>query len=204
MGDNWIRYEVADLLSDGALFIGDGYRAKNREFGPTGLPFARVSNINWGFNFRDVNLFPKKDLGKVGEKISQPGDVVFTSKGSVGRFAFVRETTPKFVYSPQLSFWRVLDRKLIEPRFLFYWMQGEEFRAQVYGLKGQTDMADYVSLRDQRQMYITIPTLPTQRAIAHILGTLDDTIELNRRMNQTLEAMARWVGRVGMVIYIWR
>ena len=32
---------------------------------------------------------------------------------------------------------------------------------------------------------------PSQRAIAHVLGTLDDKIELNRRMNETLEAMAR-------------
>ena len=38
---------------------------------------------------------------------------------------------------------------------------------------------------------IPIPSLPEQRAIAHVLGTLDDKIELNRRMNETLEAMAR-------------
>ena len=38
---------------------------------------------------------------------------------------------------------------------------------------------------------IPVPPLPEQRAIVHILGTLDDKIELNRRMNETLEAMAR-------------
>jgi type I restriction enzyme S subunit len=38
---------------------------------------------------------------------------------------------------------------------------------------------------------VLVPSLPEQRAISHILGTLDDKIELNRRMNETLEAMAR-------------
>ena len=52
-------------------------------------------------------------------------------------------------------------------------------------------MAEYVSLTDQRRMSITLPPLDGQRTIAHILGTLDDKIELNRRMNATLEAMAR-------------
>ena len=44
---------------------------------------------------------------------------------------------------------------------------------------------------DLGRLMIAHPPLPTQRAIAHILGTLDDKIELNRRMNATLEAMAR-------------
>ncbi|HWP30895.1 MAG TPA: restriction endonuclease subunit S [Fimbriimonadales bacterium] len=49
----------------------------------------------------------------------------------------------------------------------------------------------FISQGDARAVEIAYPPLPEQRAIAHILGTLDDKIELNRRMSETLEAMAR-------------
>jgi type I restriction enzyme, S subunit len=191
MNNDWKKWNTSALIAKGKLFIGDGYRAKNSELSSSGLPFARVSNIDGGFNFTDVDRFPVRNLAKVKDKVSQPGDTVFTSKGTVGRFAYVTEETEQFVYSPQLCYWRSLDASLILPRFLYYWLNGREFWLQVNGVKGQTDMADYVSLSDQRKMFISIPSLAEQRAIAHILGSLDDKIELNRQMNRTLEEMAR-------------
>jgi type I restriction enzyme, S subunit len=191
MTNEWQCHEVADLIAQDRLVVGDGYRSKNDELGKLGLPFARAGNINEGFQFTDADRFPIENLGRVGNKISQPGDVVFTSKGTVGRFAFVKPDTQQFVYSPQLCFWRSLDRDLIDSRFLYYWMLGPEFYTQFKGVAGQTDMAEYVNLTDQRRMQITIPKTDEQRTIAHILGTLDDKIELNRKMNETLEALAR-------------
>jgi type I restriction enzyme S subunit len=191
MAGEWTLHQVGGLIEAGALVVGDGYRAKNEELSSAGLPFARAGNINDGFRFAEADYFPEDNIRRVGNKLSEPGDVVFTSKGTVGRFGFVRPDTPRFVYSPQLCFWRVLDHTLVDPRFLYFWMSGREFFLQFKGVAGQTDMAEYVSLTDQRRMHITLPPLPEQHAIAHILGTLDDKIELNRRINETLEAMAR-------------
>ena len=63
----------------------------------------------------------------------------------------------------------------------------------------QLDVSGYLSgstmpkltQENMNRISVLTPPLPEQRAIAHILGTLDDKIQLNRRMNQTLEAMAR-------------
>lgn len=191
MASDWQRHQVADLIACGKLVVGDGYRAKNEELGNQGLPFARAGNISDGFQFSGADCFPVVSLIRVGNKVSQPGDVVFTSKGTVGRFAFVQQDTPQFVYSPQLCFWRSVDKETIDPRFLYYWMSGREFFLQFKGVAGQTDMAEYVSLTDQRRMHMTLPRGDEQRKIAGILGAFDDKIELNRRMNETLEAIAR-------------
>ena len=191
MVSDWRRHQVADLIAEGVLVVGDGYRAKNEELANRGLPFARAGNINGGFRFDGADRFPVENLARVGNKVSQSGDVVFTSKGTVGRFAFVRIDTTQFVYSPQLCFWRSRNQDLIVSRFLYYWMHGREFHVQFKGVAGQTDMAEYVSLTDQRRMHITLPNTDEQRAIAGILGTLDDKIEANSRMNETLEGIAR-------------
>lgn len=191
----WTAWNNAQLIESSILEIGDGYRAKNSEMGLVGLPFARAGNIDNGFHFENADLLDEMNLSRAGSKISRPGDVVFTSKGTVGRFAFVKPDTQKFVYSPQLCYWRIKDSSIIDPRYLFYWMHGRDFTNQVHQVKGLTDMADYVSLGDQRQMKITAPPLSTQHKIAAILSAYDDLIENNTRRIAILEEMAQTLYR---------
>jgi len=194
----WREYNVGELIKKNILSIGDGYRAKNLELSASkddGLPFARAGNVNGGFDFSDADYFPHQNLQKVGEKVSKLGDTVFTSKGTVGRFAFVNDKSAKFVYSPQLCYWRSLDEKVISPRYLFYWMQGREFFEQANAVKSQTDMADYVNLFDQRRMMITLPLIDEQKAIEESLSSLDDKIDLLHRQNKTLEHLAETLFR---------
>ena len=151
-----------------------------------GLPFARAGNIKNGFQFSEgdkTDCFPIDSLDKVGFKISIPGDAVFTSKGAVGRFAFVREETSRIVYAPQLCFWRSGQQitKLLIPVGYSIGCRGESFLLNTNRLQGKPTWPS-TSLRDQRRMHITLPQIDEQRSVAKILGAMDDRIELNRQM----------------------
>ena len=194
MAGRWGRSTTfAELIAEGALDIGDGYRAKNEELGGDGPIFLRAGHVTDShIDFSGVERFHAELEPRVRSKFSKPGDAVVTTKGnSTGRTTFVTSSMPPFVYSPHLSYWRSKDRGRIEGGFLRYWSKGPEFSEQLAGMKTSTDMAPYLSLIDQKRLRVTLPSIDDQRAIAHILGTLDDKIELNRRMSETLEAMAR-------------
>ena len=78
----------------------------------------------------------------------------------------------------------------LEPRYLYFVVRSSSFLSQVEVLRSGSAQPQ-LPVRDIRRVNIPLPPLPEQRRIAHILGTLDDKIELNRRMNETLEEMAR-------------
>ena len=75
--------------------------------------------------------------------------------------------------------------------FVFYLAQWDTVRDYAINQMTGTSGRQRVPKDSLDHLIISIPPLPEQRAIAHILGTLDDKIELNRRMNETLEGMAR-------------
>jgi type I restriction enzyme S subunit len=182
-----------ELIDEGLLEIGDGYRAQNNELGGTGPIFLRAGHVNDShIDFTGVERFREELAPKLRAKMSKPGDTIVTTKGnSTGRTSFVTERMPEFVYSPHLSYWRSRKPDELCGGFLRYWSQGPEFERQLSGMKASTDMAPYLSLTDQRRLRIMLPSVTEQKAIAGVLGALDDKIELNRRMNATLQAMAQ-------------
>jgi type I restriction enzyme S subunit len=176
-----VRAKAEELIKAGILEIGDGYRAKNSELGEPGLPFIRAGNLNNGFDTAGAEVLKDISVAKAGTKISRPGDIAFTSKGTIGRFARVTSFTDRFVYSPQVCFWRSLDHSKIRPEILYCWMQSDDLKSQIEAVAGQTDMAPYVSLRDQRQM--DVPIFPEPQ---HVVAGLIEPL-LDRQASTTIE-----------------
>jgi type I restriction enzyme S subunit len=79
---------------------------------------------------------------------------------------------------------------ILDFRYLRYWLNSPVVAAHVHGFRDGT-VAERLNLPTIRALPVALPPLAEQRAFAHILGTLDDKIELNRRTSETLEAMAR-------------
>lgn len=96
---------------------------------------------------------------------------------------------PEFVYSPQVCYFRINPNSSIRRRYLYYWLKGQEFWNQANHLKGQTDMADYLSLSDIRALKISLPSLRIQEGISAVLGALDDKISVNDRIAATYEEL---------------
>jgi type I restriction enzyme S subunit len=119
--------------------------------------------------------------------LPQRGDVLVTTEAPLGEVA-------------QLGGERVaLAQRLIclrgklgflDNNFLKFLMQSEPVQAQLHSRASGTTVLG-IKQSELRKIVLTFPAIDEQRAIAHILGTLDNKIELNRQMNETLEAMAR-------------
>jgi type I restriction enzyme, S subunit len=115
-------------------------------------------------------------------------DVILTSEAPLGEAAYVQQ--PLEWCLGQRLFGIRTNKERLHGRFLYYALQSEKVRHDLLSRATGTT-AQGIRQIELRRVHIPLPSLSEQRAIAHILGTLDDKIDLNRRTNETLEAMAR-------------
>lgn len=114
-------------------------------------------------------------------------DVVLTTEAPLGEVAQIK-------FLPVALAQRIVTlrgkRNLLDNGYLLYLLQSEEMQAKLIGRSSGTTVTG-IKQSELRKIEVSLPPVTEQRAIAHILGTLDDKIELNRKQNETLEAMAR-------------
>ena len=193
----WNLVTVAEIAapSRNAIAMGPfGSRIKTENFVDHGVPVIRGVNLNAN-RFRDENFvyLTEEKADELKASNAFYGDLVFTHRGTIGQVAIIpyNATYPRYVVSQsQMKF--SIDKSKADQYFIFYF-----FRSSVgqYELLKNTSSTGVPAIAQPstslKKIEIPLPPLPNQRRIAAILGALDDKIELNRRMNQTLEEMAQ-------------
>ena len=160
---------------------------KTPSYSQTGLPMVRVTDVKGGFLNLSNTLRVTEEVFQEFTRRYAPkrGDIVFSRVGSYGNASCVNTDQP-FCLGQNTA----LISPKVNGRYLHLFLQSADARRQVDQLAvGSTQKT--ISLKSISALQIPVPPPDELEAIASILGALDDKIELNRRMNATLEAMAR-------------
>ncbi|MDP2851795.1 MAG: restriction endonuclease subunit S, partial [Gallionella sp.] len=152
-------------------------------------PFVKVSDMNLPANavrIQDANNWiSEEDLKELRARLFPAGTVVFAKIGEALRQNRLRQVVRETIIDNNMM--GAVPRAIsVEPRFFYYALSKFDFSDIAQGTA-----LPFLTIRSLSALTLDVPPLSEQRAIAHILGALDDKIELNRRMNETLEAMAR-------------
>jgi len=166
-------WDIADYIN--------GRATKPSEVCSDGVPVIKIAELNRGITETTDRVPPElvEDRHWV-----NPGDLLFAWSGSVGIY---RYNGPKAALNQHI--FRVVAKEGIDQQFLRYLLLSCMPIFNLHVQDKRTTMG-HVTIKDLQRIKVQVPPLAEQRAIAHILGTLDDKIELNRRMSETLEAIA--------------
>ena len=171
--------------------VRSGFAFKSTDWTEAGIPVVKIANVKDGNLVMDGCSFVPRALAESAAEFAlQSDDILIAMTGYVGDVALVRNRDLPAVMNQRVGRVSIRDPRQLDKRFLFYLLRDADVRAEIEGL-GYGSAQPNVSPTLIHGVQVPLPPLPEQRAIAHILGTLDDKIELNRRMSETLEAMAR-------------
>lgn len=171
-----------------------GSQLKNEQYITGGTPVITVEHIK---DFKIIDFdYPsvtKEDKNRLSKYLIQDGDILFTRVGSVDLSAYVKPHQTGWMFSSRMLRVRP-NKKLIDPRFLSYFFQQPRFRDYILNISVGATMPS-INTEILKDLLISYPPLPEQRAIASVLSSLDDKIDLLHRQNATLEAMAETLFR---------
>ena len=153
--------------------------------------FINTGDVLEGY-FLNSHLIEKKGLPGQAKKSIKKGDILLSEiRPKNKRYALVDFEADNYVVSTKFM---VINKTIdeVDSRFFYILLTNDitlnEFQRIAESRSGTFPQITFDSIA---YYPISLPPLPEQKAIAHILGTLDDKIEINRQMNETLEAMAQ-------------
>jgi type I restriction enzyme S subunit len=183
MASEWKARPLEDCM---AAII--DYRGKTPQKTSSGIPLITAKVVKGGRIEQPDEFIAENDYEAwMRRGMPECGDVLVTTEAPLGEVAQLG--SERVALAQRLIALRG-KRDLLDNTFLKFLMQSSEVQDQLRARASGTTVFG-IRQSELRKIVLTLPPYVEQRAIAHILGTLDDKIELNRRINLTLEGIAR-------------
>jgi len=178
--------DVAEITSSKRIFYS--------EYVPSGIPFWRSKEVIEKFNRKNIST----DLFISNEKyqeikakfgVPQQNDILLTSVGTLG-IPYLVQNDEKFYFKDgNLTWIKNINDELLSPLFLYKWLASSVGKESLREITiGSTQEA--LTIAGLKTLELLLPPLEEQKAIAEVLSSLDDKIDLLHRQNQTLESLA--------------
>jgi type I restriction enzyme S subunit len=182
---NWPLATIGDVAE---IFDGPHATPKTVDAGPIFLGIGSLQNgrINLG---ETRHVTPEDFLTWTRRVKPRYGDVVFSYETRLGEAAMIPEGL-ECCLGRRMGLVRANQSRL-DPRFFLYYYLSPNFQDFIRSRTIHGATVDRIALKEFPSFPVPLPALDEQQAIASVLGALDDEIDLNHRMNETLEAMAR-------------
>jgi type I restriction enzyme S subunit len=170
------------------VFDGPHATPKKTQDGPI---FLGITSLSKGrIDLSGVDHLSEEDFSTWTRRVTpRAGDVVFSYETKLGEAALVPQGL-RCCLGRRMALMRPNPTR-VDSRFLLYYYLGPEFQELIRERTIHGSTVDRLSLSEFPSFPLRLPPLADQKSIAEILGNLDDKIELDLKMNATLEAMAR-------------
>lgn len=172
-----------------------GSQLHSSDYVAVGIPSIMPTNIGSRLDISKNNIacITEFDAERLAKYRVKNGDIVYSRRGDVEKCAFITEKESGWLCGTGCLIVR-FSSELVFPKFYAYFLSTEEMKGWIGGHAVGTTMPNLNSTI-LRSVPLSLPLLPEQKAIANILSSLDDKIDMLHRQNKTLEAMAETLFR---------
>ena len=194
MGE-WKTGTIGDLFS-----LTNGYAFKSADFIESGVPVIKIKNVKAGqFSEHEFSHVDPRFVQTKPEKLAKTSDLLISMSGNrhdgspetwVGKVALFQKSG-NYLINQRVGALRPKNGVEIDILFFSFLLSSMPYQELFISIATSSGGQANLSPNQILSAPVKYPDLPIQRTIGSLLGTLDDKIELNRRMNETLEAMAR-------------
>lgn len=197
----WRETTLEDLAEEGkkAIISGPfGSNISSKYFVQNGVPVIRGNNLSTEIGKRFIDsgfIFLTQEKANELNTWAKKDDLIFTAAGTIGQVGILSgsESYKEFIISNKQLRVRLNSEKVI-PLFAYYAVGNPEMVRTIQSLNTGSSVP-LINLSVVKSLAILLPPLPEQKAIASVLSSLDDKIDLLHRQNKTLEAMAETLFR---------